>query len=187
MMRVDIAMICHPLRLFRVNRATERVEKMLQDLFAPELQGGLLFQRLPSSIFEDPYIFGYFGAAAMAAADLISAEYFQNKMSVDDKARVARGAVIALSGMGLEKYAVVNESISRNKKEFLEGMRQAQRMVAVMHGQLLAADDPEIAETFKDALKMPDGIVHTTAVAAAMLKEAHLGRRLKTLTEKARR
>ena len=180
-MPVDLALMLQPVRLFRINKATERVKGMLRELLAFELQGGLLRQPLPSSAFEDPYVFGYLGAVAMFAADLVSLE-LKNGMSVDDKARVARGAVIALSGMGAKRYHSVNEDITRHMQEFVDGTRQAQRMLAVMHGEVSAADNPEVVEAFKVAVKLPDGTAHTAAVAAAM-KDAHLGQRLKILRE----
>jgi hypothetical protein len=180
-MTVDLALMLQPVRLFRINKATERVKRILQQFFAFELQGGLLRQPLPLSAFEDPYIFAYLMTVAMSAVDTVSAG-----LSVEDKSRVARGAVIALSGMGAQWYAAVNENITRRKEEFMDGMHHAKRMVAVMHGQLVAAHDPEVAEAFKAAVTMPDGAEHTASVAAALLKDAHLGERLKALREQSR-
>jgi len=180
-MAVDLALMLQPWRLFKINNATERVKQILQQFFAFELQGGLLRQPLPVSAFEDPYVFAYLMTVAMSAVDSVS-----TGLSVEDKSRVARGAVIALSGMDVQRYANVNETITRRKEEFMDGMRHAQRMVAVMHGQLGAADDPEVAEAFKAAIKLPgDCSADTAAAAAAILKDAHLGQRLKVLREQA--
>ena len=176
-MPVDVALLFQPVRLFRINKATEGVKRILQQFFAFELQWGLL----PLSAFEDPYVFAYLMTVAMSAVDSVSAG-----LSVEDKSRVARGAVIALSGMGTQWYAAVNETITRRKEEFMDGMRHAQRMVAVMHGQLVAADDAEVAEAFKAAIKFPDGTEHTASVAAALLKTSHLGERLKVFREQSR-
>ena len=86
--------------------------------------------------------------------------------------------------MGVQRYAHVSETITQRKEQFLDGMYHAKRMVAVMRGQLGSADDPEVAEAFKTAAKLvgerPQEIAGT---AAAIIKDAHLGERLKVLRE----
>jgi hypothetical protein len=177
-MAVDLALILQPWRLLKINSATERVKQTLQQFFALELQGGPFGGKpLPVSAFEDPYVFGYMMEVAMFIADDVT-----KGLTVEDKSRVARGAVIALSGMGVQRYAQVSETVMRRKEEILDGIRHADRMVAVMRGQLDSADDPEVAEAFKTAAKLlaPQD---TAGGAAAILKDAHLGQRLKSLAQ----
>jgi hypothetical protein len=107
--------------------------------------------------------------------DLVYAELVQNGFSVDEKARVARGAVVAVSGMGVKRYLAIRHTLTG--VETLEGMRQVEKMIAVMCGQLGAGDDPEVADAFRGALKlMPDE--SAAGVAAGILKRHHLGRRI---------
>jgi hypothetical protein len=183
-MAVDLALMLKPWRLFKINNATERVKQILQQFFAFELQGGLLRQPLPVSAFEDSYVFAYLMTVAMSVTDDVC-----KGLTVVDKARVARGAVIALSGLGVKRYADVSETFTQRKEEFMDGMHHAKRMVAVMHGELGAADDSEVAEAFKAAnnLLKPNGVEDTAGVAAAILKDGHLGKRLKILREAAQR
>ena len=179
-MAVDLALMLQPWRLFKINGATERVKQLLQQFFAIELQGGPFGGKpLPVSAFEDPYVFAYLGEVAMSVADDVT-----KGLTVEDKARVARNAVIVLSGMGVQRYTEVSETIMRRKEELMAGMRDAKRMVAVMRGQLGSADDPEVAEAFKTAAKLVGETPQDTAgTAAAILKDAHLGQRLKVLGE----
>ena len=179
-MAVDLALVLQPWRLLKINSATERVKQVLQQFFAIELQGGPFDGKpLPVSAFEDPYVFAYMMEVAMSVADDVT-----KGLTVEDKSRVARGAVIALSGMGVQRYAHVSETITQRKEQFLDGMYHAKRMVAVMRGQLGSADDPEVAEAFKTAAKLvgerPQEIAGT---AAAILKDVHPGQRLKILRE----
>jgi hypothetical protein len=68
-------------------------------------------------------------------------------------------------------------------EETLQGMRQAQKMIAVMCGQLGAGDDPEVAGALRDALKlMPNE--SPAGVAAGMLKRLHLGKRIANILNK---
>src|SRR6516164_6934728 len=113
-MAVDLALMLQPWRLFKINSATERVKQLLQQFFAIELQGGPFGGKpMPVSAFEDPYVFAYMMEVAMSVADDVT-----KGLTVMDKARVARGAVIALSGMGVQRYTDVNETITRRKEEF---------------------------------------------------------------------
>ncbi len=160
---------------FRRYKAIGAVEKMLQEFLA----FGTVFQKLPSSTYQDPYVFGYLSEIAMYCASLVNAELMQNKLSVEDKAFVARGAVVAIAGMSWKRYSAINHVVSQGRDEFMEGMLQAQKMIAVMRGQLGAKDDPEVAEAFREALKLEPGSAvdgSTAAVAAAILKQTHLWR-----------
>jgi hypothetical protein len=133
--------------------------------------------KLSQASYEDPYVFGYLSAVAMHIADTANAELFQNKLSIDDRARVARGAVVGIAGISIAKYRATERQISQRKPEFLEGMRQANKMVAVMFGRLGAEDDPEVAKAFEAALTLEPGSVFdgsAAAVAAGILKRAHL-------------
>ena len=179
-MAVDLALVLQPWRLLKINSATERVKQVLQQFFAIELQGGPFGGKpMPVSAFEDPYVFAYMMEVAMSVADDVT-----KGLTVMDKARVARGAVIALSGMGVQRYTDVNETITRRKEEFISGMQDATKMVAVMRGQLGSADDPEVAEAFKAAVRLlGDTPQDTAGAAAAILKDAYLGQRLKVLRE----
>ena len=178
-MAVDLALILQPWRLLKINSATERVKQTLQQFFALELEGGPLGGKpLPVSAFEDPYVFAYLAEVAMFITDDVT-----KGLTTEDKSRVARGAVIALSGMGVQRYAQVSEAITRRKEEFMDGIRHADRMVAVMRGQLGPADDSEVAEAFKTAAKLLGESQDTAGGAAAILKDAHLGQRLKHLTQ----
>jgi hypothetical protein len=83
--------------------------------------------------------------------------------------------------MDWKRYSAVNEMLSRGKVEYLEGIRQAQKMIAVMRGQLEAKDDPEVAEAFKQALKLEPGSAKDgsiAAIAAVMLKQTHFWRHI---------
>jgi hypothetical protein len=156
-------------RYREINRAIGAAEKMLQEFLLSEAH----FRTLPSLIYEDPYVWGYLAAVTMHWLDLVYAESVQNKFSADEKARVARGAVVAVSGMGVKRYLAIKHTLTGG--ETLEGMRQAQKMIAVMCGQLGAGDDPEIAEAFSVALRlMPNE--SAAGVAAGILKRDHLGR-----------
>ena len=86
--------------------------------------------------------------------------------------------------MGVQRYAHVSETIRQRKEEFIAGMQDATKMVAVMRGQFGSADDPEVAEAFKAAVRLlGDTPQDTAGAAAAILKDAYLGQRLKVLRE----
>jgi hypothetical protein len=110
---------------------------------------------------------------AMSVADDVTKD-----LTVEDKSRVARGAVIALSGMGVQRYAAVSDTLMQCKEELMDGMRQAKRMVGVMRGQITSTDDAEVAEAFKLAAKLGVGAPDFAGAAAAVLKDA-LGSALK--------
>ena len=125
----------------------------------------------------DPYVFGYLGAVAMHVADTISTELFQGRLSNDDKARVARGALTGFLGINLNQYRSTERLISGRKEEFLDGMRQANKMVSVMYGRLDSNDDPEVARAFQAALTLDPGSANDgsiATVAAGIMKRAHL-------------
>jgi hypothetical protein len=158
-------------RYREINKAIGAAEKMLREFLLSETH----FRTLPSSIYEDPYIWGYLSTVTMHWLDLVYAELAQNIFSVDEKARVARGAIVAVAGMGVKRYVAIRHTFTG--EETLKGMHQAQKMIAVMCGQLGAGDDPEVADAFRGALKlMPDE--NTAGVAAGMLKRQHLGQRI---------
>jgi hypothetical protein len=158
-------------RYWEINKAIDAAEKMLQEFLASET----IFRTIPRSIYEDPYIWGYLSTVTMHWLDLVYAELVQNEFSVDEKARVARGAGVAISGMSMKRYFAIRHTLTG--EETLEGMRQAHKMIAVMCGQLGAGDDPEVADALRDALKlMPDE--SPAGVAAGMLKRHHLGQRI---------
>jgi hypothetical protein len=158
-------------RYWEINKAIGAAEKMLQEFLLSETH----FRTLPNSIYEDPYIWGYLSSVTMHWLDLVYVELVQNRFSVDEKARVARGAVVAVSGMGVKRYLAIRHTLTG--VETLEGMRQAKKMIAVMCGQLGAGDDPEVADAFRGALRlMPDD--SAAGVAAGILKRHHLGRRI---------
>ncbi len=145
---------------------------MLQEFLA----SGTTLQNLPKFTYEDPYVFGYLSEIASYCAGLVNSELMQSKLSAEDKARVARGAVVAIAGMNWKRYSAANDIVSKGTDEFLRGISQAQKMIAVMRGQLGAKDDPEVAEAFRDAMKLePTSAVDgsTAAVAAVILKKAH--------------
>src|ERR1700686_3690589 len=137
-------------RYWKINKATVAAEKMLQEFLVSETHAQ--FRTLPNSIYEDPYVWGYLASVTMHWLDLVYAELAQTKFSNDEKARVARGAVVAVSGMGMKRYVAIRHTLAG--AETLEGMRQAQKMIAVMCGQLVAGDDPEVAEAFTGALNL---------------------------------
>jgi hypothetical protein len=166
-------------RYWEINKAIGASEKMLQEFLISETHAR--FRTLPNSIYEDPYVWGYLSSVTMHWLDLVYAELVQTKFSVDEKARVARGAVVAVSGMGMKKYFAIRHTLTGG--ETLEGVRQAQKMIAVMCGQLVAGDDPEVAEAFIGALKlMPNE--GPAGVAAGMLKRHHLGARIDNILNK---
>ncbi|MGD0184846.1 MAG: hypothetical protein ABSC25_06295, partial [Roseiarcus sp.] len=146
-------------------------EKMLQEFLAFEI----IFRTVPSSIYADPYIWGYLAEVTMHWLDLVYAESVQTAFSVEEKARVARGAGAAIAGLSMKRYFAIRDTLTG--EETLEGMRQAHKMIAVMCGQLGAGDDPEVADALRGALKlMPNE--SPAGVAAGMLKNWHLGKRI---------
>jgi hypothetical protein len=154
---------------------------MLQEFLAFKTQ----FRGLPSAIYEDPYIWGYLASVTIGWLDLVYAESSQTDFSADEKARVARGAVSLVAGMSVKRYLAIRHTLTGS--DTVEGMRQAQKMIAVMCGRLGAGDDPEVAEAFKGAFKlMPN---ESPAVGAAgILKRNYLGRRIhRILNEKSHR
>jgi hypothetical protein len=148
------------------------VTKMLKEFLASETA---LQTLLPGAIYEDPYVFGYLGEVAMVGADLANATLAQNKLSLEDRARVARGAIVAIAG--IKGYHGAKNLVSLRREEFLEGKRQAHKMMAVMCGQLGPEDDAEIAEAFRGALCLePRRLIEgssTAEVAARRLRRAH--------------
>jgi hypothetical protein len=164
-------------RYWEINKAIGAAEKMLQDFLASES----ILRTIPRSIYEDPYIWGYLSAVTMHWLDLVYAELVQTTFSVDEKARVARGAVVAIAGISMKRYFAIRHTLIG--EETLQGMRQAQKMIAVMCGQLGAGDDPEVAGALRDALKlMPNE--SPAGVAAGMLKRLHLGKRIANILNK---
>jgi hypothetical protein len=158
-------------RYAAINRAIGAAEKMLQEFLLSETQ----FRTLSSSIYEDPYIWGYLANVTMHWLDMVYAELVHIKFLADEKARVARGAVVAFSGMGMKRYVAIRHTLTG--EETLEGMRQAHKMMAVMCGQLGPKDDPEAAEALRAAPKLLPGEA-AAGVAAGLLKRHHLGGRI---------
>ncbi len=162
------------IRYFRINKAIGAAEQMLREFIASEA----MFRAIPSSIYEDPYVWGYLGSVTMHWLDLVYAESIPYEFSIDEKARIARGATVALASMSMKRYAVIKDTLAG--EDSLEGMRQARKMIGVMYGKLGAADDPEIASLLKDASKLaPDE--SPAGFAAGMLKSHHLGRRIDSI------
>jgi hypothetical protein len=157
----------------RINKAIGAAEGMLHEFLLSESQAR--FRTLPKSIYEDPYIWGYLANVTMHWLDMVYAEMVHHKFSPKEKARVARGALVAVSGMGVKRYTAISHTLVG--EDILEGMRQAHKMMAVMSGHLGAADDPEIAEAFKTAAKLLPG-EPAAGVAAGLLKRDHLGKRI---------
>jgi hypothetical protein len=158
-------------RYKEINVAIGAAEKMLQEFLASEA----LIRTLPSSIYEDPYIWGYLSSVTMHWLDLVYAELVKKSFSVDEKARIARGAIVAIAGMGVKKYLAIRHTLIG--EETLRGIHNAQKMIAVMCGQLSAEDDPEVADALSGALKiMPNE--SAAGVAAGILKRHHLGKRI---------
>ena len=93
-------------RYREINKAIGAAEKMLQEFLLSETH----FRTLPSPIYEDPYVWGYLSAVTMHWLDLVYAELVQYKLSVNEKARIARGAVVAVAGMGVKRYLSVRHT-----------------------------------------------------------------------------
>ena len=156
-------------------RAISAVKPALQQFLASEMT----FIGIRSSIFADPYILGYLLTVAMQMSEDVNAELFQSQLSTDDMAGAARGAILSISGMNLAEYRAIERKIPQGDEEFLEGMRQAKRMIAVIQGQLSARDDKEVALAFDEAMRLdPNCAIEGNAEidAARILKRTHLTR-----------
>jgi hypothetical protein len=143
------------------------------------LASEMTFIGIRSSIFADPYILGYLLTVAMQMSQDVNAELFQSQLSTDDMAGAARGAFLSISGMNLAEYRAIEREIPQGDEKFLEGMRQAKRMIAVIQGQLTASDDKEVAIAFDEAMRLdPDCAIEGNAEinAARILKRSHLTR-----------
>ena len=156
-------------------RAISAVKTALQQFLTSEMT----FIAAQSSIFADPYILGYVLTVAMQMSEDANAELFQSQLSTDDMAGAARGAVLSIAEMSLAEYRAIEREIPQGDEQFLEGMRQAKRMVAVIQGQLSAKDDKEVAAAFDEAMRLDPNCASAGNVeidAARILKRAHLTR-----------
>jgi hypothetical protein len=149
-----------------MNRASTAARTMLQEFLPSSFLG------VPSTTYEDPYVWGYLAEVIMIWLD---ASYpAKVKFSADEKARIARGAIAGTAGMTVSRYLATKHTLS--DEEINKGMRDAHKMIAVMSGQLGPQDDPELAPYFEAASRM--GFTGA-AGAAGLLKRDQLGRRTK--------
>jgi hypothetical protein len=133
------------LSMFRRVKALGFAKTMLEQTLAPlTMFGGTI----PGSIYEDPYVLGYLNHIANCGMTLAT----RDKLSVEDRGRVAIEAFHAIAGAN-GRVAVENavRFASEQNELYLEGQRQADRMVRVAYGQLKPSDDPEIARVFFQA------------------------------------
>jgi hypothetical protein len=108
--------------------------------------------------------------------DLVYSETVHFKFSNDEKARIARGGVVAVSGIGLQRYLAIRDTLAVD--EMLKGMHQAAKMIGVMSGNLSPADDAEVAEAFNTARRFMLADESASGAAAGILKRDHLGQRI---------
>jgi hypothetical protein len=141
---------------FRRAKALTLAKTMLQQTLEPltpfdeRLVPGWTFdgRTVPGWIYEDPYVLGYLAGMAGFAIKLAT----KDKLSVEDRGRVAVDAIYAVAGAN-GRIAVENtlRFASEQNDAYSDGRHQANRVISVAYGLLGPRDDPEIAQAFSEA------------------------------------